>query len=89
MLTGFVTGLLVPVLAFCIYVVIFRGGERVIDVLTRFADKNVLSHVISLSVIPNLLAFLLFLWSSKELSARGVIGATLLYSFVVAGLILI
>lgn len=89
MLTGILTGLIVPVVSFLIYVVSFREGEKVIDVLNGFVNRNVLTHVISLSVVPNLLVFFLFLWASKENSARGIIGATIIYALFVAGIILI
>ncbi len=38
--------------------------------------------MISLSVIPNLLLFFLFIWTNRTLSARGVIFATLLVAMV-------
>ncbi|HNS11550.1 MAG TPA: hypothetical protein PKM97_02970 [Bacteroidia bacterium] len=89
MLTGIIVGTITPVLSFLLYVIIFRPEELILEILDRFQARNVLSHVISLSVIPNLLVFFLFLWSGKERSAYGVIGATLIYAMIVAGIIFI
>jgi len=89
MLTGVLVGILTPMLSFLLYVIFFRPGETSIEVLERFMDRNVFTHVISLSAIPNLLVFFLFLWAGKERSAYGVIGATLIYALIVAGVIFI
>lgn len=89
MLTGFIAGILTPLIAFRSYVYFFRKEESLSEVLQGFITRNVHTHVISLSVIPNLLVFFLFLWSSRERSSNGVIGATILYALTVAILILI
>ncbi len=89
MLSGIVAGLIAPLLSFRLYVFLFRKEETLRDVLQGFIDRNVLTHVISLSVVPNLLVFFLFLWAGKERSANGVIGATIIYALLVAALILL
>lgn len=89
MITGLLAGLVTPILAFYLYVILFRQAESFMEVLDRFVFRNVLTHVISLAAIPNLLVFFLFLWAGKERSAYGVIGATIIYALVVAGLILV
>ncbi len=89
MLTGVLAGLIIPVITFMIYVLLFRSGETAMEVWNRFKFLNVSTHVISLSAIPNLLVFFLFLWAGKERSANGVIGATIIYALLVAGIIFI
>ena len=89
MLTGIFAGLILPMISFQAYVYLYRQGETVIAVLERFVLLNVLTHVISLACIPNLLLFFIFLWTGKERSAHGVIGATLIYAIIVAVLIFI
>ena len=89
MLTGIIVGLLVPMISFNAYVFLFREGETVMQVLVRFMFLNVFTHVVSLAAIPNLLVFFLFLWTNKERSANGVIGATIIYAMIVAVLIFI
>jgi hypothetical protein len=87
MLTGILTGIITPMISFRLYVFLFRKFETTSEVFDRFVYRDVITHVISLSAIPNLLVFFLFLWAGKERSAYGVIGATLIYALLVAGLI--
>ncbi len=89
MFTGILTGLLVPLISFQVYVSLYRKGETLVQVLDRFVFLNVLTHVMSLACIPNLLVFFLFLWTNNERSAHGVIGATIIYALTVAVLIFV
>jgi hypothetical protein len=89
MLSGIIAGLLAPPLSFLAYKFLFRPDETIHEVLNGFIRLDVLTHVISLSVVPNLLVFFLFLWAGKERSAHGVIGATIIYALMVAGIIFI
>jgi hypothetical protein len=52
------------------------------EFLVQFQHLGMLSKVVSLSVIPNLPLFFLFIWTNRNFSARGVIFATLLLAFV-------
>jgi len=81
--TGAITGIVAPVLAFCIFSMINYSDVPVSHVILNFAKGGVLTHVISLSVIINLLIFFLFIWSGRDKSARGVLGSTILYALVV------
>lgn len=74
---GLVTGILLPALTFIvIWMIIFDGSLT--DYIVRFNGINRLSSLISLSAIPNLLLFFIFIWTNRYRSARGVILATLL-----------
>ena len=80
---GLVMGLLAPMLGFVIvYLVAFRGMSfnEYLELLTY---RNKLSSVISLSVIPNLLLFFIFIWLNYLYSARGVLASTLLFALIV------
>ena len=50
--------------------------------LVDFQQLGMLSKVISLSAIPNLLLFFIYIWTNRNFSARGVIFATFLLAFV-------
>lgn len=78
---GLAAGLLLPVLAFFISWLILSEGS-LSQYIERFQKLNRLSSLISLSAIPNLLLFFLFLWKNLYRSARGVIFATLILAFV-------
>jgi hypothetical protein len=81
--TGVLLGIFSPPLAFLIFFLFAFPGENVVTILHGYAARNVLTHVISLSVIINLPLFFIFLQSNLEQSARGVLGATLLYAFLI------
>ena len=80
---GLILGVLAPLLGFIvIYGVAFRGMS-----LSEYVDLLIynkkLSSIISLSVIPNLLLFFIFIWLNYLYSARGVLASTLIFALVV------
>lgn len=83
MLTGFIIGLLTPAIAFSIFSVVNYPDRTIIDSLIFYKKGSVLTHVISLSVIANLIVFYLFLNSRKERTAKGIIGGSFIYVFIV------
>lgn len=83
LLTGFITGLLVPPLAFVLFCYFSLPDETIGEVVRRYYKLNVITHVISLSVLVNLAVFFLFLKTDKERSAQGVIGSTFFYVLLV------
>lgn len=81
MLYGLIPGILLPVITLLIiWLVSFEGGF--FEFLTQYKRLGMLSKIISLSVIPNLLLFFLFIWTNRTFSARGVIFATLIMAFI-------
>jgi hypothetical protein len=83
LLNGFLTGLFSPPIAFYVFCFFSFRDEKVMDVLQGYIHRNVLTHIISLSVLVNLPLFFGFLGMNHERSANGVIGATFLYAFTV------
>ncbi len=80
-LTGLIPGLVLPLATLLIiWTVRYEGGLK--DFLTSFQRIQMLSKVLSLSTIPNLLLFFLFIWTDRTFSARGVIFATLVVAMV-------
>lgn len=78
---GLIPGILLPAGSLLIiWAVRFDGGF--FEFLGKFQQLGLLSKVLSLSTIPNLLLFFLFLWFNRSFSARGVIFATLVLAFV-------
>ncbi len=80
---GFVSGMAAPVLTFAIYVKIKFPNEEITDVYTSISQLGLLSVIISLTVFVNLLVFFLFIWMNADRAAKGVLGATFLYAFIV------
>ena len=81
MLHGLILGIIFPVGTLVIFWVV-KHNEGFFEFLRQFQQLGMLSKVVSLSTIPNLLLFFLFLWFNRSFSARGVIFATLVMAFV-------
>ncbi|MBL7924656.1 MAG: hypothetical protein JNL88_10705 [Bacteroidia bacterium] len=82
-LTGFIPGILLPLVGFYLYFLSFFGYMELDAFLTHVIRANLAVSVLSLGVIFNLAAFFLFYTKEMDKAARGVIGATFLYAFVV------
>ena len=78
---GLIPGLMLPVVTMLIlWAVRYEGG--LVDFLSSFQRNRILSKLLTLSTIPNLLLFFLFIWTNRTYSARGVIFATLVVAMV-------
>jgi len=80
---GWLTGILVPPAGFIVFSYFYFSGQSLREVWEMFALRHVIPHVISLSVILNLVCFFAFLKVNRDEAARGVLGATFLYVFIV------
>ncbi len=81
LLYGLIPGILLPMAGVVLFWVV-RSGQNLLDFLSDFQQLGMLSKVITLSAIPNLLLFFLYIWTDRNFSARGVIFATLVLAFV-------
>lgn len=77
---GLIPGIFLPLTTLIIFwAVKYDGGF--FEFLTKFQQKGLLSNIVSLTAIPNLLLFFLFVWTDRTFSSRGVIFATLVLAF--------
>ena len=81
MALGLIAGLMLPLITLVLIWVI-RYDIGLGEFLSSFQRIGMLSKMISLSVIPNLLLFFIFIWTNRTFSARGVIFATLVVAMV-------
>ena len=81
LLYGRVPGVVLPVLTL-LGIWMVKSDSGLMRFLVDFQRMGMLSKMLSLSAIPNLLLFFLFIWTDRNLSARGVVFATLLLAFV-------
>jgi len=79
---GTLVGVIAPIVAFVVYVAFYLDAD-VIQTVNKLVQINKIAHVISLSVLINLLIFFMNLRTNREMSAKGILLATLLYAFVV------
>ena len=83
---GLIVGFFVPVLALIMFYYSSFTKVSLQFFMDYSAHIRVLPKIISLCVIPNLGVFFLFMWRNHYYSARGIIFATLIITFIVLGL---
>ncbi len=80
--TGLIIGLVLPILVMFIFYE-FRNMQSFDMFINLVKKAGILTHLISLCVLPNLFVFFIFMWTNRLHSAKGVIGATFIYTFIV------
>jgi len=80
---GLLIGLLLPVIIFFLVYLIGENSVSFTDYLKGMWRIQALFKIMSLCVFANLAAFWGFLKLKYERAARGVLGATILYAFIV------
>ncbi|MCX6223717.1 MAG: hypothetical protein NTV01_03030 [Bacteroidia bacterium] len=80
---GLAAGLIVPAVALTCYYFARYSDLSLIDFLKAYKNLGILTHIISLSVLPDLLVFFLFIRRNLLKSARGVLLATFIFTIAV------
>ena len=80
---GLVPGMLAPVVTYFLIYFNLSGGRDMVEYFNYLESTHVLTKFLSLSVIPNLLLFFIFIWIDLLKTARGVLGATMIYAFAI------
>lgn len=80
---GAIAGFLIPVAGFLISYLILGKHLDFTDYINKIVKADILTHVISLSVLPNIVLFLIFNWLDMLSSTRGVLGITIFWAAVV------
>jgi hypothetical protein len=80
---GVLAGLVTPVIFFMLYFLFRIHSTDFAGFLKFLTESKKFVHVISLSVFPNLIPFMLFMNSSRYKAGRGVLGATILLGIVI------
>ncbi len=83
MWVGTLLGIGIPILALLIYQQAKFGSLGLFEFLRTYFQMGILTHIISLSVIPNLLVFFGFINRDYLKAARGVLLATFIFAFTV------
>lgn len=82
-LAGLLPGLILPLIGFYLYALIFFNYMSFPTFLNHVIKANLAVSVLSLGVILNLGLFFLFYQLKHDRAAKGVIGATFVYAFLV------
>jgi hypothetical protein len=83
---GLILGLVGPLLTLFIIYLITTDDIPIRSYINQLIFFKIYTHIISLSAIPNLLIFFIFIWLNKLKSARGVLFATIILALTVLGL---
>lgn len=76
---GFFIGAIAPIAAFIVYVAFFTDKSDPIGMYKQLIEMGKLSHVVSLSVLINLLIFFMSIKTNRDENARGILFSTILY----------
>tara|TARA_B100001758_G_scaffold28995_1_gene20316 strand:- start:221 stop:499 length:279 start_codon:yes stop_codon:yes gene_type:complete len=79
---GFFVGLIAPFVAFSVFV-LFVLELDLFQTITEISKSDKLPHIISLSLLINLVIFFMKIKTKREKAARGILGATIFYAFIV------
>ena len=79
LIKGLFTGILAPIAAFVVYVAFCTEDSNPIGMYKKIVEIGKLSHVISLSLLINLLIFFMNIKTFRDEQARGILFATMLY----------
>ena len=81
-LTGFFVGIIAPFVAFSVFVLFYLDLDLFLTI-NEVSKSEKLPHIISLSLLINLLIFFMKIMTRREQAARGVLGATIFYAFII------
>jgi hypothetical protein len=81
--TGLIPGLILPWIGFYIYYLLFFSYMSLDGFARHLRSIDMLTSVVSLGAILNLAIFFIFYQLKLDRSAKGVIGATFIYAFMV------
>ena len=81
---GFLIGGIAPVAAFIVYVAFFTEESNPIAIYKQLIVLGKLPHVMSLSVLINLLIFFMDIKTYRDNQARGILLATIFYGIIIA-----
>jgi hypothetical protein len=79
---GFFVGLIAPFVAFSVFV-LFVLELDLFQTIFEISKSDKLPHIISLSLLINLVIFFMKIKTKREKAARGILGATIFYAFIV------
>lgn len=81
--TGLISGIIIPVITFFIIYFILSDDLNLTEYFQHLVVREIQGHFISISVIPNLLIFFIFIWMNKMKAVRGVLLSTFLWAFLI------
>lgn len=84
-LTGIISGILVPLITAFLVFVFDKGDPGLITWFQKIVRADILTHIITLCVFPNVFIFLLFNHFDMLRASKGVLGVTIAWAVIVFG----
>ena len=75
---GLVVGFICPILFFLLYYIFRFGQYSFADYLRFLIESKKLANVLSITILPNIAPFMLFINSNRYSSGRGVLAVTII-----------
>jgi hypothetical protein len=85
-ITGVISGILLPLLAALIVFLFSQGNHNLHTWLRKISEANIVTHIITLCVFPNVVIFLLFNHFDMLRASRGMLGITIFWAILVFGI---
>ncbi|MBP1674695.1 MAG: hypothetical protein H6Q24_833 [Bacteroidetes bacterium] len=80
---GAIAGFLAPVIIGLIFYLFSTGNKSLAEYIRQIIDSDVITHVISLCVFPNIFLFLIFNRLDMLRATKGVLGITIFWAVLV------
>lgn len=80
---GFLVGFVLPTIVFLVVYLIGKKNISILEYINSLQQLNVFIKLVSLCVFVNSAAFMGFIQLKFEKTARGMLGATIIYAFVI------
>ena len=84
LIIGIIIGLILPIItAGVLYLSLFKGKIEFMEFLSRLMEVDGMGKLISISVLSNMIVFLIAVNTERLLAARGILTSTVIYGLVV------
>jgi len=81
---GVLVGLVLPILmSFVLYFLLYKGDLEYFAFLNQLVNIGSIGKLLSISVLPNLVVFLIAINLERLLAARGIVTSTIFYALIV------
>ena len=80
---GAITGFILPFIVALLFYLFSEGNMSITGYLHKIVNADILTHIISLCVFPNIILFLLYNRLDMLKATRGVLGITIFWAILV------
>ncbi|MCG8582771.1 MAG: hypothetical protein MI866_22800 [Bacteroidales bacterium] len=81
---GILIGAILPIImSFALYYFVYKGDMNYWPFINQMINMGSIGKLLSISVLPNLIVFLIAINKERLLAARGIVTSTILYAIVV------